>query len=67
MVNSWLIWKDQRSYNELNVTIIFFLESINAFDIKKEEKKPHKVKQCLPAKTEKMYMMNVGFPVVNKL
>lgn len=61
MVNSWLIWKDQRSYNELNITIIFFLESINAFDIKKEEKKPHKVKQ------KKMYMMNVGFPIVNKL
>lgn len=33
--------------------LFFFLESINAFDIKKEEKKTHKVKQYLAAKKEK--------------
>lgn len=65
MVNSWLIWKDQRSYNELNITIIFFLESINAFDVKKEEKKHTKWNSIYQQKKKKMYMMNVGFPIVN--
>lgn len=47
--------------------LFFFLESINAFDIKKEEKKHTKCNSIYQPKKKKMYMMNVGFPIVNKL
>lgn len=47
--------------------LFFFLESINAFDIKKEEKKHTKWNSIYQRKQKKMYMMNVGFPIINKL